>query len=411
LTVARRLDSERLAVTVVDRVDHHLFQPLLYQVATGLLSPGQIAVPIRAVVARRTRVVLGEVAGFDLDRQVVLVKCQSEIEEIGYDWLVVATGSVTSYFGHEDWGESTLAAKSLADADRIRDRVFAALNTAASGHNRPDVSTFLVLGAGPTGVEIAGQLATLLKEASQQLVGCDGINWRVILADPADSVLTSFQERLRHYAARQLEQMGVELKLGFQAEGIDGPTVTLVARRGNSTEVEKVDSQTVIWAAGVRASPVGALLADQLAGLAVEADGRVPVDQDARVQPGGNIFVIGDLASRGLPGLAEPAIQAGRHVARIIEAEALGRRPPRRFHYLDLGTIATIGPDSAIAALGRIGIAGPVAKLAWAFVHLAFLVGWGNRLGVLARWLTFLFGHRRPERISVRDHTVRISDE
>jgi len=396
---ARALRRADVEVTLVDRTNHHLFQPLLYQVATGVLSPGQIAPALRGMFRRapRTRVVLGEVSGFDLQRRVVRLEAERELE-LGYDSLIVAAGATHSYFGNPQWASIAPGVKTLDDAQRVRSRILGAFEMAEQSgdpEERAAWLTFVVVGAGPTGVELAGQLAILSRRV---LVGdyraIDPATARIVLLDAADSVLASFAPTLRERAHRDLERLGVEVSLQTRAVAIDthGIEVQSGGRR------RRIASRTVLWAAGVQASPLAGELAQQC-GVQVDRSGRIPVGEDLSLPGHPEVFVIGDMAAvEGVPGVAPAAIQMGAHAARVIEARLAGRAH-RRFRYLDKGTVATIGRDHAVAQIWRLRVWGLPAMILYGAVHLAYLTGWGNRYEAVVRWLWSVAARNRRERV------------
>jgi NADH dehydrogenase len=402
LQVVRKLRGAAVDVTLVDRQNYHLFQPLVYQVATGALSAAEIAAPLRSVLRRQAnvRVLLAEVTGFDLERrQVVLDHLPNgrRGQTLDYDRLVVAGGSRYSYFGHDEWRERAPELKSLSGALEIRNRILTAFEAAEvelDDEQRQSWLTFVVVGGGPTGVEMAGQIAELAHETLRRdFRSFDTRRARVLLVEMADRVLTSFPPSLSHRAERALEKLGVTPLVGKTVVDIGSASVAI---RSASGELEEVGARTVIWAAGVAASPLAAALASA-AGSEVDRAGRVTVTPDLTLPGHPDVFAIGDMIrvvqSDGtvvaLPGLAPVAMQEGRYVARVIR-DRLAGRAGRPFKYVDKGNLATIGRSKAVADVKGIRLAGFPAWITWLVVHLFYLIGFQNRLLVVTRW-TFSF--------------------
>jgi len=374
--------------TLVDRRNFHLFQPLLYQVATGGLSAANISAPLRSILKRQknTRVMLGEVADFDLaGRRVILTD-----GEIAYDTLIVAAGSGNFYFGHKDWESQAPGLKTIEDATEIRRRVFLAFEAAERERDADDLAawlTFVVVGGGPTGVELAGTLAEIARDTLRhEFRRIDPTKAHVVLLEGTDRILPAYPPELSAKAAAQLEQIGVVVQTGAMVTAMEPGAVTV--RQGAQTVVFR--THTVLWAAGVRASPLGARLA-QAAGVQTDRMGRVPVEPDLTVPGHPEVLVIGDLANfshqdgQPLPGIAPVAIQQGRYAARLIQARLRDKTLPP-FRYRDYGTMATIGRARAVAVLGRFRLAGMLAWLAWLFVHLMYIVEFQNRILILFQW-------------------------
>ena len=388
LSVVRGLRGAPVAVTLVDQRNFHLFQPLLYQVATGGLSPANIAAPLRALVKRQknARVLLAEATGVDVEGRRLLLADGA----LPYDVLVVATGARHSYFGRPEWERPAPGLKTLEDATRIRARILAAFEEAEREEDparRREALTFVVVGAGPTGVELAGALAEIarhtLRDEFRQIDPADA---RIVLVEGTARVLGSFSSKLSARAARDLARLGIELRTGTLVTEVGSQGVLL--RRGDATE--EIAARTILWAAGVEGSPLGRLLA-RAAGAEIDRAGRVVVTPDLTLPGRPELFVIGDLAllpgpsGRPLPGVAPVAMQEGRHVARTIR-DRLEGRPPRPFRYVDKGSLATIGRASAVAEIGGLRFGGYPAWLAWLFVHLLYIVQFGNRVLVLVQW-------------------------
>ena len=402
LQAVRGLRRAEVEVTLVDRQNFHLFQPLVYQVATGALSAAEVAAPLRAVLKRQAnvRVLLAEVTGFDLERrQVVLDRLPNgrRGERLDYDTLVVAGGSHYSYFGHDDWREDAPELKSLAGAIDIRNRILTAFEAAEveeDAERRRGWLTFVVVGGGPTGVEMAGQIAELANDSLRRdFRAMDTRTARVLLVETAERILTSFPPSLSHKAERALEKLGVTPLVGHTVVDVHPGSVTIRSASGTN---EDVPARTTIWAAGVTASPLAAALAGA-AGAEADRAGRLTVTPELTVPDHPEVFAIGDmitvLQSDGtnvpLPGLAPVAMQEGRYVARVIRDRLRGR-DIQRFEYLDKGNLATIGRSKAVADLKGLRISGFFAWVTWLVVHLFYLVGFQNRLLVVLRW-TFSF--------------------
>jgi NADH dehydrogenase len=400
LAAARRLARAPVDVLVVDRTNHHLFQPLLYQVATGILAPGEIAPPIRGIFRRdlRTSVLLAEVTGLDLGRREVLARgVDGTPHRLGYDYLVVAAGARDSYFGHEDWARHLFPMKTLVQAVALRDRILAAYEQAAqASDDQAWWTTFVIVGAGPTGVELAGQLATIARQFHRDFRRIDTERARIVVVEAGPQILPAFARPLREHAGRKLAAMGVQIRLGCEAVHVDEDGIDIRTRDGGR---ERIRARTVVWAAGVEASPLGRLLGEAT-GAAVDRKGRVAVGPDCTLPGHPEVFAIGDVAALDdLPGLCEPAMQEGWYVARLIRSRLAGDPPPGPFRYRDLGTMATISPGDAVAEAFGLHLTGVAGKLAWAFVHIAFLAGWGNRAGVLSRWGYDMATRSRSERV------------
>jgi len=408
LFAAKALRRAPVEVVVVDRTNHHLFQPLLYQVATGVLSEGDIAPPSRDVLRhqRNTRVLLGEVIDIDAVTRELTIETLGQATKLPYDSLIVATGASQSYFGHDDYAAHAPGMKTLDDALELRGRIFGAFEIAEL---EPDDSarepwlTFAIVGAGPTGVELAGQIAELSRRALRaNFRRFDPKSARIILIDGVDYVLPPYPDRLRRRARRDLEQLGVELRLGARVIGVDETGLDLSTADG---ETGRIDARTKIWAAGVQASPLGRLLAERT-GATLDRAGRVQVEPDCSVPGHPELFVVGDLMSLDkLPGLAEVAMQSGHHAAKTI-VRGLGGREPRPFHYVDLGTMATIARFRAVVSIGRFGFGGFIAWVMWLIVHLTFLTGFKNRLSALANWVVAFLGRGRRQRTITKQQVL-----
>jgi len=393
LSAAHALANAEADVTVVDRRNYHLFQPLLYQVATAGLSPAQIASPIRAILRRAAniRVVLGRVSGVDRQRRTVEV----DGHEIEYDQLVLATGSRHAYFGHDEWERVAPGLKKIDDATGIRRRILTAFEHAeamAPAEDRRRFLTFVVIGAGPTGVEMAGAIAELAHVALRHdFRTIDPREARIVLVEAGPRVLPAFPLELSAAAQKALDRLHVEVRLGTPVSNCDETGVTIGE--------DHLPAATIVWAAGVAASPAARWL-----GTEADPVGRVVVGPDFTVPGHPEIFVIGDTAhawdanGKLLPGLAPVAKQQGAYVARVLRARIAGKRPPGPFRYRDWGTMATIGRRAAVADFGWLRLSGTLAWLMWGLVHVSFLIGFRNRLVVMLDWiwsyLTFQSGAR-----------------
>ena len=392
LSAAKALAKAPFDITLIDRTNHHLFQPLLYQVATAALSPADIAAPIRHVLndQRNLKVMLGEVSGVDLARKEVI----ADGRRVPYDYLVISTGARHAYFGHDDWAAVAPGLKTLEDATAVRRRILLAFERAEAEENaeeRARLMTFVVIGGGPTGVEMAGAIAELAKRAlASDFRSIDPRSARIILIEAAPRVLTPFDETLSAAARRSLEQLGVEVRLGSAVTDCSDDGVRL----GDTF----IPTRTIIWAAGVMASPAGRWL-----GAETDRAGRVQVRADLSVPGHPDVFVIGDTAAvtdeRGaqLPGVAPVAKQQGQYLAQALLARHEGRTAPA-FRYRDYGTLATIGRSRAIAQFGKLKLSGLVAWLVWTMAHIYYLIGFRNRFVVALNWawsyVTFQRGSR-----------------
>ena len=411
LRVVAGLRGAPVEVTLVDRRNFHLFQPLTYQVATGALSPGEITYPLRAIFKRQrnVRVLLAEVRDFDLDARVVRLGSVSGVpapEDVPYDSLVVAGGSAYSYFGHDDWRAYGVEVKSIESALAARGRLLAAFEAAEATPHEADRDawlTFVVVGGGPTGVEMAGQIGELaLDTLRRDFRNIDPRSARILLVEATDRVLTSFPPSLSSKAERSLQRLGVTVLTGRTVVGIDDDGVTLADGDGTT---ERVASRVVIWAAGVTASGLAGRLGE-LTGAERDRAGRVTVEPDLTLPGHAEVFAIGDMVrvrdSNGeaklLPGVAPVAMQQGRHAARVIRARLAGD-PHEPFRYRDKGNLATIGRAAAVADIHGLKLSGFLAWMTWLLVHLWYLIGFQNRLLVLIRWSVSFLTHGRGARL------------
>jgi NADH:quinone reductase (non-electrogenic) len=393
LYAARALRRAPIRVTVLDRRNHHVFQPLLYQVAMAALSPGDIASSIRWILRRQenVEVLLADVRSIDpVTKRVVLAD-----GEVSYDYLIVASGATHAYFGHDEWQRLAPGLKTLEDALEIRRRVLLAFERAereTDPARQQRLLTFVLIGGGPTGVEMAGALAEISRQSlARDFRHFDPSSARIILLEAGPSLLSAFPRPLGDAARADLQRLGVEVRTGAAVTNVEAGRVDIGA--------EALDAETVIWAAGVAASPLGASL-----GVPVDRAGRVLVEPDLTIPGHRDVFVIGDLASlkdaegRPLPGVAQVAIQMGRHAARNVQ-RAIEQQPYRAFEYKDLGNMATIGRASAVADFGWLQLKGYIAWLAWLFVHILNLIGFRNRLVVMVQWAWSYFSYQRAIRL------------
>jgi NADH dehydrogenase FAD-containing subunit len=403
LAAAKALKKAPVRILLVDRANHHLFQPLLYQVAISVLSPGQIASPIRAILRKQqnTTVILGEVTGVDKDRRCIFVNsADREGVPVPYDYLILATGASHSYFGHNEFEKFAPGLKGLADAVTVRNKVLQAFEQAEAEEDpklHRDLLTFVLVGGGPTGVEMAGAIATLIRNTVQsEFRRIDPSLARIVLVDRGKRVLGTFSEELSEAAKRRLEDLGVEVRLGQGVDRIDEEGVIAAG--------ERISSKTVIWTAGVTPSPAGKWL-----GAEMDHTGRVKIQGDLTVPGHPEIMVVGDTASleqdgKPLPGVAQVAMQQGRYAGRLIRARIAGASPPRPFRYFDKGNMAVVGKGFAILQTGKVRVSGFLAWLAWAAVHLEFLATSSLRVAVFVQWVwTYLTG-QRGSRLIVNYH-------
>ncbi len=396
LVAARKVAHLPVRVLLIDRKNHHTFQPLLYQVATAGLSPGEIASPIRSILrGRNVEVLLGEVQDFDLARRVVKLP----EADVPYDYLIVAAGASHAYFGHDEWEPFAPGLKTIEDALEIRRRVLLAFELAerqsALGEGQAQLN-FVVVGGGPTGVELAGTLAEISRHAlAHEFHAIDPKRTRIVLLEGGPRVLPAYAEDLSRSAEQQLRHLGVEVKTSTLVTGIE-PSAVMVGQT-------RLPAAVILWAAGVSASSLGKKL-----GVPVDRAGRVLVNPDLSIPGHPEVFVIGDLAAlkdengKWLPGVAPVAMQQGKAAARNI-AHDLKRQPRRNFHYVDKGSLATIGRSAGIAQFGKLHISGFLAWLSWLFVHIFFLIGFRNRVLVFIQWAWSYFTYERGARLITGD--------
>ncbi|MGZ4584456.1 MAG: NAD(P)/FAD-dependent oxidoreductase [Mycobacterium sp.] len=402
LNAAKKLKHADVDIKMIARTTHHLFQPLLYQVATGIVSEGDIAPPTRVVLRRQrnVQVLLGDVTHIDLAGQYVVSDLLGHTYETPYDTLIVAAGAGQSYFGNDHFAEFAPGMKSIDDALEVRGRILSAFEQAERSHDperRAKLLTFTVIGAGPTGVEMAGQIAEL---AAHTLKGSfrhiDSTKARVILLDAAPAVLPPFGEKLGERAAARLEKMGVEIQLGAMVTDVDRNGITVKDADGT---IRRIESACKVWSAGVQASGLGRDIAEQ-SSVEVDRAGRVKVLPDLSIPGHPNVFVIGDMAAvEGVPGVAQGAIQGAKYVAGTVKAELGGADPAERepFQYFDKGSMATVSRFSAVAKIGPLEFSGFIAWLMWLVLHLVYLVGFKTKVSTLLSWTVTFLSTRRGQ--------------
>jgi NADH:quinone reductase (non-electrogenic) len=400
LAAAKAFRKAPLQVILIDRTNHHLFQPLLYQVATSVLSPSQISSPIRGILRKQknTTVIMGEVTGVDKEQRCVFVNdVDREHVAVPYDYLILATGARHSYFGHNEFEKFAPGIKSLADAVAVRNKILSAFEQAEAEENvalHRDLLTFVLVGAGPTGVELAAALAVFVRTTLRSdFRRIDPTSARVVLIDANRKVLGTFAPGLSGAAEQHLQKLGVEIHLGHAVEKIDSEGVIVAG--------ERIASKTVIWTAGVAPSPAGKWL-----GAETDRAGRVRIQPDLRVPNHPEIFVVGDTASldqdgKPLPGVAQVAMQQGRYVGKLISRQIAGKSSPKPFRYFDKGNMAVVGKGYAILQSGKVQLHGLIAWLAWAFIHITFLAQIGLRISVFLQWAWLFFTGQRGSRLIV----------
>ncbi|GAC1426618.1 MAG: NAD(P)/FAD-dependent oxidoreductase [Ktedonobacteraceae bacterium] len=393
LQAAKALHDAPVQVTVLDRNNHHLFQPLLYQVATAVLSPADISAPIRSALSKQANaeVLLGEVTGVDVEAQRVFLHEQA----IPYDYLILATGAHDSYFGHDDWAAYAPGLKSIVQAIDIRRKILLAFERAereTDPEKRQALLTFVLVGAGPTGVEMAGAIGGLAhKTLVSDFRHINPKEARIVLVEALPRILPAFDEHLAEKARKALNHLGVEVRTSSPVQTIDSEGVMVAGQR--------IASKTVIWTAGVAASPAGQWLAAE-----TDRAGRVKVGSDATVPGHSNIFVIGDTSSftqdgKPLPGIAPVAMQQGRYVASVITDRVAGKPHPEAFHYVEKGNMAVVGRFYGIVSIKKLRFAGLLAWFVWLVLHLMFLIGYRNRLVVAFQWAVYFTTFRRGARL------------
>src|SRR5262245_35037047 len=405
LAAAKALGKTPAHITLIDRNNHHVFQPLLYQVATSVLAPGQIGAPIRAILRKQTNttVIRGEVVAVDKDQRCAIVNsADRQGVPIHYDYLVIATGAGHSYFGHDEFARFAPGLKTLADAVEIRNKILQAFEQAEAEEDpskHRDLLTFVIVGAGPTGVEMAGAIAVLVQTTLRsEFRRIDPTSARIVLVDMGSRVLGTFSEKLSEKAKARLERLGVEVRLGQGVDEIDENGVIIAG--------ERIAAKTVIWTAGVKPSPAAKWL-----GVAADRAGRVRVEEDLSVANLPEVFVIGDTAAREqdgkpLPGVAQVAMQGGRYVGNLIHRRISEKAAPKPFRYFDKGNMAVVGKGFAIMQSGRLQMSGFVAWLGWAFIHVRYLALPNLRVSVALQWLWTYVTGARGSRLIVDHHAA-----
>ena len=401
LSAAQHLKHAPVEITLVDRHNYHLFQPLLYQVATGSLSPANVAGPLRQVLRKQknTKVLLGEAIHIDAAKRRVILSDGF----LDYDTLIVATGAMHQYFGHDKWAEFAPGLKNIDDATAMRRRILLAFEAAEREQNPEKLRawmTFVIVGAGPTGAELAGALGEIAHDTLvHDFRDIDSTQTRIILVEGADRPLPTYPPQLSEAARKMLTRLGVTVRTGAMVTDVRADGVTI--REGDRSE--DIPTRTILWAAGVLASPLGRILGEE-AGAKLDRFGRVIVETDMSIAAHPEIFVIGDLANfshqtgKPLPGVAQPAIQQGNYVAKLIRARLAGKkRPP--FHYFDKGNLATIGRGAAVADLNWLRLSGWPAWLIWVFVHLLYIIQFQNRVLVMLQWAWLYISFDRSARL------------
>jgi len=401
LSVARTLKHSPVDVTLIDRCNYHLFQPLLYQVATGSLSPANIAAPLRQILRRQknTKVLLAEAVHIDAAKRRVILSDGA----IDYDTVVVATGATHQYFGHDEWEKFAPGLKTVEDATAMRRRILLAFEAAERERDPEKLRawmTFVIVGGGPTGAELAGALGEIANDTLRHdFRDIDPSTARIILVEGADRALPAYPPKLSEAARQMLVRLGVTVRTGAMVTGIQEDSVTI--REGDRTET--IPTRTILWAAGVLASPLGRILSQE-AGAKLDNAGRVVVEPDMSIPGHPEIFVIGDLSNfshqtgKPLPGVAQPAIQQGHYVGKLIRAR-LQNKKLHAFHYFDTGNLATIGRGAAVADLNWLQLSGMPAWFIWIFIHLLYIVQFQNRLLVLMQWAWLYLTFDRSARL------------
>lgn len=402
LFAAKSLRHADVEVTLISRVQHHVFQPLLYQVATGILSQGEIAPATREILKRskNTEVLLGDVTDIDITARLVTSVLGDTTTVTPYDSLIVAAGAHTGYFGNDQFEPYAPGLKTIDDALEVRARIYGAFEYAELLADDEDITpwmTFVVVGAGPTGVELAGQLVELARRTLRHdFRRIDPTKARVVLVDGADAVLASFGPEQSEKLQRHLtEKMGIDIRLEALVQEVDGEGVLIKYRDG---QTERIESRCVLWAAGVQASPLGAQLAKQ-SGAEVDRAGRVQVNEDLTLPGHPEVFVVGDMISlNDLPGVAQVAMQGAKFSAQTIKDRLEGKPTKPAFYYFDKGSMATVSRFRAVANIGKLQLQGFLAWIAWAFIHILYLVGFQEKFSTLGHWIVAFIGRSRAER-------------
>jgi NADH dehydrogenase len=402
LFATKELKGADVDITMIAKTSHHLFQPLLYQVATGILSEGEIAPPTREILSgqKNAKVILGEVTHIDLEARTVTSQVLNRVMVTPYDSLIVAAGAGQSYFGNDQFAEFAPGMKSIDDALELRGRIFGAFELAEISDDEAEIQrllTFVVVGAGPTGVEMAGQIAELAhRTLRHDFRRINTREARIILLDAAPQVLPPFGAKLGEKSKVALEKLGVEVQLGAMVVDLDEWGIDVQEKDGTRRRIE---ASTKVWAAGVQASPLGKMLGEQ-SGAAVDRAGRVSVNPDLTLPGHPEVFVVGDMMSLDhLPGVAQVAIQGAKYAAHEITRRLSDSQSPQKpFHYFDKGSMATISRFSAVALVGKLRFSGFLAWMMWLVVHLVYLTGFKNRLNALGHWTVSFLGRGRSER-------------
>ncbi|GAB3859953.1 NAD(P)/FAD-dependent oxidoreductase [Nocardioides maradonensis] len=401
LFATKALKGADVDVTLISKTTHHLFQPLLYQVATGILAQGEIAPPTREVLAhqKNARVVLGEVNAIDLRARTITSDIQGRVHQLSYDSLIIAAGAGQSYFGNDQFADFAPGMKTIDDALELRGRIFGAFELAELAQAKEELDrylTFVVVGAGPTGVEMAGQIAELAHNTLRDdFRSFDPRKARVVMVDAAPQVLPPFGAKLGQVAQKNLEKRGVEVMLGGIVTNVDERGIELQYKDGSSVRIE---AATKVWAAGVQASSLTTTLSDQT-GAPLDRAGRIQVNPDLTLPGHPEVFVVGDMmALDNLPGVAQVAIQGGKYAAKTISRRVEEKAPPEAFSYFDKGSMATISRFNAVALVGKLHFTGLIAWFMWLAVHLLYLTGFKNRFTALLHWLVTFITNDRSER-------------
>ncbi len=409
LFAAKRLKRANVDVTLISRTTHHLFQPLLYQVATGILSEGEIAPATREILRRHpsVQVLLGDVTDIDLEARTVLSTAGGNTATTRYDSLIVAAGATTSYFGQQQFERYAPGLKSIDDALDLRRRILSAYEFAELEQDdsvRSEWLTFAVVGAGATGVEMAGQISELARRTlAKDFRSIDTRRTRIVLVDAMDDVLGNFGTKLSAGAAQQLEHLGIEVWLGEKVVAVDERGLTVEDKSGVQT---RIAARTVVWAAGVKASSLSATLAEQ-SGAELDRGGRIKVQPDCSLPRHPEVFVIGDMMSlNDYPGVAQVAMQQGKYAAEQIRRRQRGKPDQEPFHYFDKGSMATISRFRAVASVGPLRFAGFIAWLLWLAIHVLYLVGFKNRVTTVLHWAVSFIGRGRSQRTLTQLHLV-----
>ena len=413
LYAAKALGKVNVTLTLIDKRNFHLFQPLLYQVATGIVSPADIASPLRSILStqRNTTVLLGEAIDVDPDARQLFLRDST----VSYDTLILATGVRHHYFGNDDWNESAPGLKTIEDALNIRRRIYSAFEAAekeSDPERRRAWLTFAIVGAGPTGVELAGAIAELAQHSlKDDFRHIDTQDTQIYLLEGAERVLPPYDPKLSTEAAKNLEEMGVTIRTGSLVSNIDGHRVTVRSEQGEETLL----AQTILWAAGVQASRLGQVLADKT-GVELDRAGRIKVNADLSVADYNDLFVIGDLAhvvqdDAPLPGVAPVAMQQGKYMAALVRSR-LASESVQPFRYADKGSLAVIGQNRAVVDLGFLKLTGPIAWLLWVFAHLFYLIEFDNKLIVLTQWGWSYFTRKRGARLIAGEYiSLQLGDD